>query len=166
MDLKRIIPLNQLNTLNIDCQNFCFKQFLRLLQFTPNIHTLTFDCQSISEQNSISIQQNEIFVLVSNSNIITNVFIKERYSSENIKLLVALCPRIQHLTIDTYAQHLQSIVSFILWKTKSNIQHLCSLSMKDTTKSIGQVLQTLIDSEKLLDNYLMELIDGELYIWW
>lgn len=164
--LKRIIPLKQLTTLVIDYDNFCFEQFIRLLGSTPNIHTLKFNCQSITQTDSTSIQQSEMFRLVSNTNTITNVTIEERYSSENIKLLVALCPRMQHLTIDINAQYLESSVQFILSKNKINIQQLCLLCMKNTAKSMAGRLKTLIESEELIDNYLVKLIGSELYFWW
>ncbi|CAF3964394.1 unnamed protein product [Rotaria sordida] len=164
--LKRIIPLKQLTTLIIDCDTFSFDQLIKLLHFTPNIHTLTFNSQSITESNSMLIQQSETFRLVSNTNKITNVTIKEKYSFENIKLFVALCPQMQNLTIDIYTQHLESIIRFILLKTKINIQHLCSIYIKNTRKSMIGILKTLIESEELLDNYLIKSIDSQLYLWW
>ncbi|CAF1160574.1 unnamed protein product [Rotaria sordida] len=164
--LKRIIPLKQLTTLIIDCDTFSFDQLIKLLHFTPNIHTLTFNSQSITESNSMLIQQSETFRLVSNTNKITNVTIKEKYSFENIKLFVTLCPRMQNLTIDIYTQHLESIIRFILLKTKINIPHLCSIYIKNTRKSMIGILKTLIESEELLDNYLIKSIDSQLYLWW
>ncbi len=164
--LKRIIPVKQLTTLIIDDDNFCFEQLIRLLNSTSNIHTLTVNCQSVTETNSISIQQSEMFRLVSNTNTIRNVTIREKYSSENIKLFVALCPQMEHLTIDIYIHDLESSVKFILSKSKTNIQHLCLLCTKNTTKSMVGTLKTLIESEELLDNYLVKLIGSELYFWW
>jgi len=164
--LKNIIPLKQLTTLVIDYDHFCIEQLTKLLSSTSNLHTLKLNCQSIDKTNSISIQQSEMFRLVSNTNIITNVTIKERSSTENIKLLVALCSRMQQLTIDINALHLESSVQFILSKNKTMIQHLCLLCTKNTTKSMAGTLKTLIESEELLDNYLIKLIGSELYFWW
>ncbi|CAF3532321.1 unnamed protein product [Rotaria sp. Silwood1] len=164
--LQHIIPLKQLTTLIIDCDTFSFDQLIKLLRFTSNIHTLTFDSQSIDKSNSMMIQQSETFRLVSNTNNITNVTIKERYSSENTELFVALCPRMQYLTIDIYAQYLESIMRFILLKTKHNIQYLYSICIKNTRKSMIGILKTLIESEELLDNYLIKSIDSDLYLWW
>ncbi len=164
--LKRVVPLKQLTTLVIECCDFSFEQFIKLLHSTSNIHTLIYDCQSINETNSMSIQQSEMFQLVSNTNSIRNLTIKERYSSENIKLLVALCPRMQHLTIDISSLHLESMVQFILSKSKTDIPQLCSLCTKNTRKSMVGVLKNLIESEELLDNYLIKHIDSGAYFWW
>lgn len=160
--LKHIIPLKQLTTLVIDSKDLCFEQLIKLLNSASNIHTLTLNCQSITKENSKSIQESEIFRLVSNTNIIRNVIVTEKYSSENIKLLVALCPRMQHFTIDAQTQYLESTVEFVL---KSNNQYLCLLCMKNTIKSIVGTLKSLIESEELLDNYLIKLIGYDLYIW-
>jgi hypothetical protein len=166
INLKRVISLSQLTTLVIDCNDFYFEQLTKLLHFTPNLHTLTFNCQSISAKDCMLIQQSETFRLAANANIITNVTIQERFSSENIKLIVALCPRMQQLTLDMHPQDLESIVRFILLKTKTDLQHLCSLCIQHTAKSMIGVLKTLIESEELLDNYLIKLIDTELHFWW
>jgi hypothetical protein len=164
--LSGIIPLKHLTTLVIDSDSFVWEQLIRLLRFTPNIHTLTLDCQSIEKKDLVSIQQSETFRLVSSTNTITSVTIKERYTSENTRLLVTLCPRLQHLIIDVNEHCIESIVRFILSKCKTNLQGLFSLCIKDTNKSMVELLKSSIESEELLDNYLIKLIGSESYIWW
>ncbi len=164
--LKRIIPLKQLTTLIIDNENFCFEQLINLLSSTSNVHTLTFNCQSIKETNSKLLQQTETFRLLSETNKIRNVTIRERYSIENIKLLVTLCPRMQYLIIDVRLHDPESPVQYILSKSKTNVRDLCLLCTKHTSKSTIATLKTLIESEELLDNYLMKLINNDLYLWW
>lgn len=165
--LKRIIPLQQLTTLVIDHEDFSFEQLIRLLNSTSNIQTLSLSCQSISESNSRLIQQSEMFRLVSSRNIITNVIVKENDSVENRKLLVSLCLRMQYFTIiDRYTQNHQSSVQFVLSKTKTSLMYLCLLCIKNTVKPMVGTLKILIESEELLDNYLMKLIGSDLYIWW
>ncbi|CAF1229849.1 unnamed protein product [Rotaria sp. Silwood1] len=164
--LNHIVPLKQLTTLIIDCGDFRFEQLINVLRFTPNIHTLTLNCQSITQTDSKLIQQGEPFRLTSNANRIINVTIKENYSSESIKLLVVLCPRIQHLTIDTYSLDLESIMRFILSETKTSIRDLCSICTKNTAILMDEILKRLIDSEELFPNYLIDLVATDLYIWW
>jgi len=129
-------------------------------------HTLTLNCQSITQTDSKLIQQSEPFRLASNANRIINVTIKENYSSESIKLLVVLCPRMQHLTIDIFSLDLESIMRVILPETKTSIRDLCSIRTKNTTKLMDEILKRLIDSEELLENYLIDLAATHLYIWW
>ncbi|CAF1184621.1 unnamed protein product [Rotaria sordida] len=164
--LEHIIPLKQLTTLVIDYDALSFNQLIKLLRFTPNIHTLTFKSHSIQKPNSILIQQSQTFRLISNTNTITNVTIEERYTAENIKLLAILCPRMQHLTIDILTTELESTMKFILLKTKTDLQHLCSMCIKTSRKSMIGKLKALIELERLLDNYVIKMIDSNIYLWW
>ena len=58
------------------------------------------------------------------------MIIKERSSSENIKLLIALCLRMQHLKTDIHARYLESIVQYVLFNTKTLLQYLCLMCIK------------------------------------
>ncbi|CAF1179612.1 unnamed protein product [Rotaria sordida] len=164
--LEHIIPLKQLTTLVIDYDALSFGQLIKLLRFTPNIHTLTFKSRSIQKSNSMLIQQNQTFRLISNTNTITHVTIEERCTGENIKLFVILCTRMQHLTIDILISELESTMKFILLKTKTDLQHLCSMCIRTPRKSMIGKLKTLIELERLLDNYVIKMIDSNIYLWW
>jgi hypothetical protein len=165
--LKRMIPLKQLTTITIDNALFSFEQLIKLLSSTPNVHTLIFNRQSIDQTSSKALLQSETFRLLSETNKIIKLNIRERYDTENIKLFIALCPRIQHLIIDVHGSNeLETSVQYILSKSKTNLQDLCLLCIKGISKSTSGTLKTLIESEELLDNYLFKLIDSDLYLWW
>ncbi|CAF3577991.1 unnamed protein product [Rotaria sp. Silwood1] len=164
--LNRIISLKQLTKLVIDCTDFRFDQFINLLRLTPNIHTLILDCQSINYIDTVSIDHTDNFQFVSNTNTITNMIIKRISSMKNIKLFIALCPRLQHLTIDINSMDFEPIVEFLLSRNNSHTRHLFSLCMKHRSKSKLTRLKTLIKSKKILDDYLIKQISSELYIWW
>jgi len=72
---------------------------LELLRFLSHIHTQVFYPKSFNNIDLISIQQNETFQIVSNTNNIRNVIIKEYCTFEQLKLFVYLCPRLQQLSI-------------------------------------------------------------------
>jgi hypothetical protein len=72
----------------------------------------------------------------------------------------------QHLIIDVHAHALESSIRFILSKTKTNVRNLCLLCVKNRSKTMAGTLKNLIESEELLDNYLIKLIDNDLYLWW
>ncbi|CAF1160872.1 unnamed protein product [Adineta steineri] len=164
--LKRIVYLTQLTTLVIECYDFNFEQLIKLLHSTPNLHTLAYNCVSTNEINMKSIQQNELFRLISSKNMIKNVKITTSNSLENIKLLIALCPQMQYFAINRYRLSLESMTEFVLSKSKAHIQHLCLLCIKNTTRPMVAILKTLIESEGLLDNYVIKYIDSDIYIWW
>ncbi|CAF4771071.1 unnamed protein product [Rotaria sp. Silwood1] len=128
--LNRIISLKQLTKLIINCTDFRFDQFINLLRLTPNIHTLILDCQSINYIDTVSIDHTDNFQFVSNTNTITNMIIKRISSMKNIKLFIALCPRLQHLTIDINSMDFEPIVEFLLSRNNSHTRHLFSLCMK------------------------------------
>ncbi|CAF4940100.1 unnamed protein product [Rotaria sp. Silwood1] len=102
--LNRIMPLKQLSTLSIDCHHFPFDQIDELLYSTPNVHTLKLHSILLYRIDSVSMQQKQIFQLVSITNIVKNVIIAKESTVEKIQLLVALFPRLEYLTINLYTQ--------------------------------------------------------------
>ncbi|CAF4876308.1 unnamed protein product [Rotaria socialis] len=166
INLKPILPVKRLTTLVINCDYFRLDQLIELLRLAPHVHTLTMNVNSIKYSNRSSFQQNEAFQFVSKTNNITNVTIKERCASANSQLYIDLCPRMQHLAIEGYYRHTVSNIQSILRETKTNIQQLCSICITNVRKSIITALKTMIESEKILDNYSMKLIDYDLYLWW
>jgi hypothetical protein len=76
--LNRIIPLRQLTKLTLGWPYYFFRQVIEFLQFTPNLHTLKLYSILLYPMDSLSMQQNEIFRTVSNTNIITNVTIEKK----------------------------------------------------------------------------------------
>jgi hypothetical protein len=150
--LNRIVSLKQLSKLVINCEDFRLEQLLKLLRLTPNIHTLILDCKSIDQNDFKSVHQSDMFRCVSNMNNIKNMTITETYSTKNTELLVALCPRLQHLTIDVNGRYLERILRLLLSKNNINIRHLCPLCLKHKTKSMVRRLKAIIKLEKLLDH--------------
>ena len=84
------------------------------------------------EQISFSIQQNEIFEIVSNSNIVTNVSIEKECTLKEIQLIVTLFPRLECLTINLNEEDLESIARFLLSKANNNPpRYLSSLCISE-----------------------------------
>ncbi|CAF1215159.1 unnamed protein product [Adineta steineri] len=78
LDLNHIFPLKKITKLSIDeCHHFSFEKLIKLLQFTSNVHILKLDSIIILHRsNSNLIQQNSLTQLVSETNIITKITIK------------------------------------------------------------------------------------------
>ncbi|CAF4320146.1 unnamed protein product, partial [Adineta steineri] len=72
-NLSRIIPLKQLTKLVVESNPLPLTKLIELLRCTPHIHTLVLKSMSLYGVNYNSIQQNQSFQLVSNTNTITNV---------------------------------------------------------------------------------------------
>lgn len=113
-----------------------------------------------------SIEQNETFRFVSNTNNITYFTFKDKCTVEKLKLLVTLCGRIQNLTINTRWRNFISIIRFLLDGNNLNIRCLYSLCFVRGYNGWPETIDALIKSEKLLGDYTLQLIDKKLYIWW
>jgi hypothetical protein len=164
--LNRIIPLNQLTKLVIECHHFSFKKLIELLRFTPHLHTLIFKSMPFYKNDYMSIEESETFRVVSNTNMITEVTFTDQCTLEKLQLLLTLCPRVQHLTINTLVRNLDSITRFLLNKTNPKTHRLCLLCFSRATSNWLEKLDALIKSETLIDDYTLKLIGSKLYICW
>ncbi|CAF2878103.1 unnamed protein product [Rotaria sp. Silwood2] len=165
-DLNRIIPLEQLSTLSLDCHRFAFHQVIELLNFTPNVHTLKLNSILLNGSDSVSIQQNATFRIVSNTNIVKNMIIAKESTLEKIQLLVAIFPRLEYLTINLYREDLETIARFLLSKPNNNTRHLSLLCISKQLRDLVEKLRVLIEVENLLDDFTLKVIHRKLYLWW
>jgi hypothetical protein len=133
---------------------------------TPNIHTLKFYSILLYRTDSVSIQQNDIFQLVSNTNAVTILTIDKEVTLEKIQLLVTLFPRLEYLTINLYKEDLESIVRFLSSKSNNNIRYLSSLCISKQRPDLIKKLRLLLESEKLFNDYIRNSIHRKLYLWW
>jgi hypothetical protein len=171
--LNPIIPLKQLTKLVIQCHHFSFVRVMDLLRNSPNIQTLKL--LSLSNNDCTSIQQSETFRLLSSTNTITDVTL-EPSTLDNIILILALCPRLQRFTLDAHRQNMKSLVRFLLRKSEQNTSHMFSLCFSEATFTIASCpfvnkdwyhyFEALMKSETLLDDYMLKLVDSDLYLWW
>lgn len=160
--LHCILSLKQLTKLVINCRCFSFEQVLKLLSEMPNLRIMKLN----SITNDLSMQEIDNFQLVSNSNMITNVTIEEKCMFEEIKLLVALCPQVEHLTIRISRDLFVQILRFLLSKTNENTRQLFSLCIVDLPEKLFESNEHLLESDRLVDDYSFRFIDNKLYLWW
>jgi hypothetical protein len=164
--LNRIIPVRQLTQLIIDCQRFSFEHLVELLSLTPNMHTLKFDSIQFYGTDSVSIQQNETFILASKTNTVTNVTVEQECTLDKIQLLTTLFSRVEYLTINLSKENSEPILRFLLSKTSNGTRYLSLLCISKPCKGLVEQLKILIQSENLLDDYTIKMINGKWYLWW
>jgi hypothetical protein len=166
--LSHSIPLKQLTTLFFECEYFSVQKILKILCCTPNIHTLKLKTISgyQNKNDDTLVEKNEDFHLVSDTNVITNVTFEGDCTLDKIKLLVTLCPRMEHLTIKTRSKTLESILRFLLDRTNQRTSHLCSLCFSRVYNDCLEKAVMLIKSEALLNDYTLKKIAWKLYLWW
>jgi hypothetical protein len=165
-NLNRIIPLRQLTKLSLGCLRLPFEQIIELLHLTSNIRILKLDSVLLYGTDSVSIEQKDIFQIVSNMNNITNLTIDKEITLDKIQLLVTLFPRLEYLIMNLYKEDLESIARYLLSKFNDNTRHLSSLCISKQRKDLMEILSNLLESEKLLDNYILKIINRKLYLWW
>ena len=163
---KRIVPLNQITALVIKCDKLYVDELVNLLHVMPSIHTLTYENRSLKDMEDNSTRQSDLFQLVRSTNTIRNVTITNGFILKNTKLIISLCPQIQHLTIGQYGSSALTSIQFILSKIKSDLPRLCSFRANHTPKTVVAWIKTMLESEGLLDNYLIKHINSDLYLWW
>ncbi len=164
--LNPIIPLKQLTKLVIECHHFSCIRVIDLLRNSPNIQTLIVGSMPLYKNDCMSIQQSETFRLLSSTNTITDVTLNDRCTLDRIELILALCPRLQRFTLDTHMNNMESLIRSLSEKSKQNTSHMFSLCFSRATKIWYQKLEALIESETLLDDYMLKSVGSELYLWW
>lgn len=166
--LNRIVSLAHLTKLVFHCELLCFKKFIDLLDCAPHMQTLVFESIHWFKRSDFSIEQNEQFRRVSEKNVITHITCVHACDFDEVKLLVSLCPRVQHLTICLAYKQVEgeSIIRFLLSRTNLRTSRLCALCIRISGEFWAERMNHLFKSEQLLDDYTLGLISSELYLWW
>lgn len=142
-------------------------KLIQLLYHAPHVRTLIFDLLPLYEINDQSIQENEMFQFVSQTNIITDVTFRTLCRLDKLRVLMAFFNRMEHLTISIYAKDLKSIVGYLFNKIKDNpSSQLHALCLNGAYKIWLRRVSTLIHSEQLLKNYVLKMVNHDLYLWW
>jgi hypothetical protein len=164
--LNRILPLKQLTKLVFDISHYRSKIIFQLLQSTSNIQTLILNCTSLCQSSFILIQQYQTFQFVSKTNQIINLIITTECTLEVTKLLVNLCPKLQHLTISIFKNDFVPTLRFLLSK---NIRYLFSLCLQHVSEDDILTLNELIKPQILSNQYFMKVsgvFQDTVYLWW
>jgi hypothetical protein len=160
--LNRVVPLKQLKVLIIDCYQLSFEQFIELLRCTSNLHTFKCDFINFYETK----QRNESFRYVANRNQIQNIRINTWCTVEDIQWIVDLFPRLEFLKIGIFRKDFVRIIRCLLSKTNNKTPNLVFLCVLGIPKVCLRELNTLIEEENLLDNYVIKYLNHHLYLWW
>ncbi|CAF1296200.1 unnamed protein product [Adineta ricciae] len=165
--LSRVVPLKNLTHLHLECTHFSLAKVMELFRFTPHVHTLTLSSLSSYGLDSESMQQNRAFQFIHCTNIVANLTLKGVCSMDQLQILLTLFPRMKQLHICIYAKCLHSFIRHILQKVKEKAnRHLCLLSFRSAAKVWMERTKSLIDSKRLLNDYVLKFVVKDLYLWW
>ncbi|CAF2541251.1 unnamed protein product [Rotaria sp. Silwood2] len=166
ISIDHILPLIQLTKLTIDYSHRPFSKVIDLLYSTHNVHTLVVKCVSLVATDYSPLQQSEKFRLVSNHNKIKNVTILFDYSLRNIQLLMNLCSKVRQISFGTSESYLESTMQFLMSATKRTNCYLSSICIFGVNTTINEKLKTLIESEKLINDYSIKAGGQTFDLWW
>ncbi|CAF0874288.1 unnamed protein product [Adineta steineri] len=120
----------------------------------------------LHRNNANLIQQNSLTQVVFETNIITKITISKEITLEKIQLLTTIFRRMENLTINLFKQDLKPTAHFLLSKPNDNTLYLSSLCISKQINDLMIILKNLIQSKKLLRDYILKVINQKLYLWW
>lgn len=165
--LRRTIPLTRLKKLTINSHYFTFKEMVDVILHTPNIHTLAVVHLDITAKQVAPVEESETFRLVSKQNKIKSIQITN-YLLRTIRILIKLCPELQHLSMGTFRQPFEAVIRFLLSENKKTPCHVPSLLLGTfrMNKILLQNLRTIVESKKNVGDYSLKAIPHKIYLWW
>ena len=164
-DFSHLISLRNLTELTLNCDRFHFEQILELLSYSPNIHTLNLNTLSLGRTKSTVIQQTDLFRLVSNTNMISHLTIRQLIRLKKVQLITALCCRLECLTVNVANDDLKPIIRYLLSKCEKKKRYLSSICFTKCSR-FTEDIQRVISNEQLLDNYTLNSANGKVFLWW
>jgi hypothetical protein len=167
--LNNIIPLKQITKLSLDLPCNSSSEMIELLHSIPNIHTFKVNSLTFEITDLISIENSEIFQLLSTTNNIKHVIILSTCGWDVINFFINLCPRLQHLTFDYSKDTFRSLLGFLLSKDNHKTRDLFALTIEDIDDTESCELNTCITAEKVpyVISTKRTLVRGtDVHLWW
>ncbi|CAF3171054.1 unnamed protein product [Rotaria sp. Silwood2] len=161
--LNHIVPLIQLTKLNINVKSFLFKTMIELLYLTSNIYTLSVEDVCFDKEELPSIQQTEIFQLVSTRNKIKNLTINSIYAFEEIKLFIHLCSQLECLRMRPVYDDFEGILRYLLSKNNNNTRCLFYICVTDFSSEEIVTIDAVMESKETIDDYQAKRITQDFY---
>jgi len=161
-----IMPLSKLTKITINNDRIYLTDIIKMLCLTPNCNKLMLNSIVLDERNILSLQFSENFQFLSNTNNITDITVKSSCTFEQVQLLINLCPRLQHLTINVLQEEFQSIVKYLLMNNE-HTRHLRSLYIQNTGDIWTEKLLNAISEVRQQDEVSVEAVGYcKCYLWW
>ncbi|CAF1494614.1 unnamed protein product [Adineta steineri] len=162
-NLSHIFILTNITYLEISFNNILLNNFVKLLNRMPNVQKLILVAWSSSGIEVSSDQQTNTVDLVCNNNV-RNVQVYGELALATVQLINNLFPRLEHLRL-VHRQNALVPFARTLLSNRINNSHLFSLMFHDGRAMIKK-LKTMINNEKLLNNYDIKRRQDELCLWW
>jgi hypothetical protein len=165
--LGRTISVTHLKKLLIDRYYLTFNEIADVLLYIPNIDTLGIKGISTTAKEISTLRKSEKFLLVSEQNKVKNVIICD-YLLMTIKMLIDLCPELQHLSFNTFHKSFIEIVRYLLSKNTRKFSDISSFSLRKfpLDNKLIEKVKTIVQSKKHINDYSLKVLQNEFYLWW
>ncbi len=153
--------------MSINCKDIPIGLLFRIIQLLPNLDSLKVSSLPLIQSGWLFDDEGEIRYLTSINNKITKVNLEKTTDIEQVHFILYLCLCIQYFQLDIPKDmDLDMLVRFILIKCTTYIPHLYSLclSIPNANEEMVYQLQKLIESEKLLTNYMIKRISNNILV--
>ncbi|CAF1267412.1 unnamed protein product [Rotaria sordida] len=161
--LNQIISLKQLIKLNITHSNFSIEQLMKLLHFTPNLHTIKYFSIFFNGIDLTSIKKIDL----STKNQVKKLEIyHEGCTIEEFQIILNIFPQLEYFKIGMSQNEIEQFIPFLASKTYFKTHSLFFLCISQLRKRFIPELNRLIKSKNLHDNYLIKIVYCDLYLWW
>ncbi|CAF3637957.1 unnamed protein product [Rotaria socialis] len=164
--INHLIPLNQLTQINFLSTCDLLNGLLKLLCFTSNLNSLTFNSLLMGECTVKLLPQNEKFQYIASANKIKNLHILHKCSLANLQLLANLFSKVEYLKIEIIEEQITDIIRFLLIKHNHILQNLFLLCISQSSIKYLEHFNNLIRSECLINDYFIKYVNDDLYLWW
>ena len=141
-----------------------FCTLVKLLSLIPSLDSLKISSSLLPTTNKLFMNDAKNLIII---NKIRKVW--QWMHFWQVKFLIRLCSRMEHFEIAGVKEiDLEALVRLILSKITTHVRHLSSLCLHvyNANDTMVDKLQYIIDSEKLLSNYIVERSDNVISLKW
>ncbi|UJR18856.1 hypothetical protein I4U23_021984 [Adineta vaga] len=166
INLSSILSMEQLKTLIIKCNHFPFIYLMKFLSFAFNIQTLIFQTMPLYRDNKTTLENTELFQLVSRTNSVRNLSCRNKCGIDRVELLVMLFPRLQSLEMYLEkTKDMNLILPFLFNDNNQNTQQMILLKFLNGNNHSLRYFQHLINSGMISCKWKQIFINQQFYIW-
>jgi len=160
----------QFTRLKINCKDIPIGIFIRMIHLLPNLDSLEVLSLPNIQSNWLSNNYGSMHQFSTPiDNKITNVNLKKIINIEQVHFFLYLCPRVQYFQVNI-PKHMDYKMlgrfNLIQAKTYNIYLRFLSLCIKNANEDMIHNLQKLIDSEKLLSNYMIKRFGNYICLKW
>ncbi|CAF2937862.1 unnamed protein product, partial [Rotaria sp. Silwood2] len=168
-NIKSLFQLVQITYLNIDLRYSSIDLLIDVMYNLPNLNSLCMSCLPLLEVN-ISADKQSKLQSISSNNKITKVNFEKLVEIKQLQFIINLCQRLEFLQVEcTNNVNIELVIRYIIMKYRTKTLlfiHLLCLHFPTADQKMIVIIQKIIDSEKLLNDYSIKRNLDKIYLRW